>query len=151
MVFSTICGKMSISDDVDLEDLISRPDKLSNADVNSICQEAGMLAVRDNRYMVTGKGMSHTVWHDRNDGKLIVKILDFEKAYANQVKNHDEMEFEHYHWFFSINELFFTFIINLSFINGKLKTNLYLGIEMPKVNFALFVQKVLTYMWSFVF
>ena len=47
---------MSISDDVDLEDLISRPDKLSNADVNSICQEAGMLAVRDNRYMVTGKG-----------------------------------------------------------------------------------------------
>ena len=61
MVFSTICGKMSISDDVDLEDLISRPDKLSNADVNSICQEAGMLAVRDNRYMVTGKGMSHTV------------------------------------------------------------------------------------------
>merc|ERR1719437_343871 len=77
MVFSTICGKMSISDDVDLEDLISRPDKLSNADVNSICQEAGMLAVRDNRYMVTGK--------------------DFEKAYANQVKNNDEMEFEHYH------------------------------------------------------
>merc|ERR1711990_843266 len=62
MVFSTICGKMSISDNVDL---------------NSICQEAGMLAVRDNRYMVTGK--------------------DFEKAYANQVKNHDEMEFEHYH------------------------------------------------------
>jgi len=68
---------MSISEDVDLEDLISRPDKLSNADVNSICQEAGMLAVRDNRYMVTGK--------------------DFEKAYANQVKNNDEMEFEYYH------------------------------------------------------
>merc|ERR1712137_607096 len=77
MVFSTITGKMSISEDVDLEDLISRPDKLSNADVNSICQEAGMLAVRDNRYMVTGK--------------------DFEKAYANQVKNNDEMEFEYYH------------------------------------------------------
>ena len=28
MVFSTITGKMSISEDVDLEDLISRPDKL---------------------------------------------------------------------------------------------------------------------------
>ena len=24
-------------------------------------------------------------------------ILDFEKAYANQVKNNDEMEFEYYH------------------------------------------------------
>ena len=24
-------------------------------------------------------------------------ILDFEKAYANQVKNKDEMEFEYYH------------------------------------------------------
>ena len=31
----------------------------SNADVNSICQEAGMLAVRDNRYMVTGKGKNY--------------------------------------------------------------------------------------------
>lgn len=97
MVFSTICGKMSISDDVDLEDLISRPDKLSNADVNSICQEAGMLAVRDNRYMVTGKGMSHTILNVQNDRELTYVFSDFEKAYANQVKNHDEMEFEHYH------------------------------------------------------
>lgn len=77
LVFSTITGKMSLADDVDLEDLVSRPDKLSNADCNSICQEAGMLAVRDNRYMVTSK--------------------DFELAYANQVKNTDEMEFECYH------------------------------------------------------
>ena len=45
MVFSTICGKMSISDDADLVDLISQPDKLSNADVNFIFQEVDMLAV----------------------------------------------------------------------------------------------------------
>ena len=44
-----------IGDDVDLEDFISRPDKLSNGEVNSIFQEAGMLAVRDNRYMVIEK------------------------------------------------------------------------------------------------
>ena len=48
MVFSTICGEMSISDDADLVDLISRPDKLSNADVNSIFQEVNILAVGTN-------------------------------------------------------------------------------------------------------
>ena len=92
---------MSISDDVDLEDLISRPDKLSNADVNSICQEAGMLAVRDNRYMVTGKGKysrdENSQSQESHTHTQANEILDFEKAYANQVKNHDEMEFEHYH------------------------------------------------------
>merc|ERR1719145_210304 len=44
MVFSTICGKMSLSDEVDLEDYVSRPDKISAADISSVCQAAGMVA-----------------------------------------------------------------------------------------------------------
>jgi hypothetical protein len=33
---------MNLSEEVDLEDYVSRPDKISNADIAAICQEAGM-------------------------------------------------------------------------------------------------------------
>jgi 26S proteasome regulatory subunit T3 len=75
LVFSTITTKMNLSDDVDLEDYVSRPDKVSGADINSICQEAGMQAVRENRYIVLAK--------------------DFEKGYKITVKK-DEQELEFY-------------------------------------------------------
>ncbi|KRY74557.1 26S protease regulatory subunit 6B [Trichinella pseudospiralis] len=75
LVFNTITSKMNLHEDVDLEDLISRPDKVSGADINSICQEAGMLAVRENRYMVTAG--------------------DFEKAHK-RVMRRDEMVFDFY-------------------------------------------------------
>lgn len=52
LVFNAITSKMSLDEDVDLESLVSRPDKISAADINSICQEAGMLAVRNSRYMI---------------------------------------------------------------------------------------------------
>lgn len=41
---------MNLSPEVDLEDYVARPDKLSGADIASICQEAGMHAVRKNRH-----------------------------------------------------------------------------------------------------
>ncbi|EHY65691.1 26S proteasome regulatory subunit T3 [Nematocida ausubeli] len=53
MIFTTITNKMSLSNEVNLEGLVSRSDKLSAAEINSICQEAGMLAVRNGRYMVS--------------------------------------------------------------------------------------------------
>uniref|UniRef100_A0A914Z5P2 AAA+ ATPase domain-containing protein n=2 Tax=Panagrolaimus TaxID=55784 RepID=A0A914Z5P2_9BILA len=75
LVFSTITGKMNLSDEVDLEDFVARPDKISCADINSICQEAGMRAVRENRYVVLTK--------------------DFDTAYKNVVKK-DVNEFDFY-------------------------------------------------------
>ncbi|VDN26903.1 unnamed protein product [Cylicostephanus goldi] len=75
LVFSTITSKMNLSDDVDLEDYVARPDKISGADINAICQEAGMHAVRENRYVVLTK--------------------DFEKAYKNVIKK-DQNDFEFY-------------------------------------------------------
>merc|ERR1711953_818751 len=75
LVFSTITSKMNISEEVDLEDFVARPDKISGADINSICQEAGMQAVRENRYVVLTK--------------------DFEKGYKNNVKK-DETEHDFY-------------------------------------------------------
>lgn len=93
LVFSTITSKMNLSEEVnvalqhkkrkfniepfqvDLEDYVARPDKISGADINAICQEAGMHAVRENRYIVLPK--------------------DFEKGYKNNIKK-DESEHEFY-------------------------------------------------------
>jgi len=75
LIFSTITAKMNLSDEVDLEDYVARPDRISGADINAICQEAGMHAVRENRYIVLPK--------------------DFEKGYKNNIKK-DESEHEFY-------------------------------------------------------
>jgi len=39
LIFATITGKMNLSEDVDLEDYVARPDRISGADINAICQE----------------------------------------------------------------------------------------------------------------
>jgi 26S proteasome regulatory subunit T3 len=75
LVFQTVTSKMNLSEEVDLEDFVSRPDKISAADISAICQEAGMQAVRKNRYVVLPK--------------------DFEKAYKKVVKKRDT-EFDFY-------------------------------------------------------
>merc|ERR1712180_97143 len=75
LIFSTITTKMNLSDEVDLEDYVARPDRISGADINAICQEAGMHAVRENRYIVLPK--------------------DFEAGYKNNIKK-DESEHESY-------------------------------------------------------
>lgn len=53
LIFQTVTSKMNLSEDVDLEQYVSRPDQISAADIASICQEAGMKAVRKNRYVIT--------------------------------------------------------------------------------------------------
>ena len=74
LVFQACTAKMNLSDEVDLEDYVARPDKINNAEIASICQEAGMLAVRKNRYVILPK--------------------DFEEAYKNVVrKASDSFEF----------------------------------------------------------
>ncbi|XP_041981083.1 26S proteasome regulatory subunit 6B [Aricia agestis] len=75
LIFSTITAKMNLSEEVDLEEFVARPDRVSGADINAICQEAGMHAVRENRYIVLPK--------------------DFEKGYKNNIKK-DESEYEFY-------------------------------------------------------
>ncbi len=52
LIFQVVTGQMNLSDEVDLEDFVSRPDKISGAEIAAICQEAGMQAVRKNRYVV---------------------------------------------------------------------------------------------------
>jgi 26S proteasome regulatory subunit T3 len=75
LIFQVCTSKMNLSEEVDLEDYISRPDKISGAEIHSICQEAGMQAVRKNRYVILPK--------------------DFEKGYKANVKG-NATDFEFY-------------------------------------------------------
>lgn len=75
LIFQVCTAKMNLSEQVDLEDYVGRPEKLSAAEIHSICQEAGLHAVRANRYVILPK--------------------DFEKAYKNNVKRSDQ-DYEFY-------------------------------------------------------
>ncbi|RVD91855.1 26S proteasome regulatory subunit 6 [Tubulinosema ratisbonensis] len=55
LVFNAITQKMSLDKDVNLEDFVNRPDRISCAEINSICQEAGLLAVRNSSYIIKQK------------------------------------------------------------------------------------------------
>ena len=72
LVLTTITNKMTLSDDVVLEEFVNRADSLSCADLNSICQEAGMLAVRASRYMILQEDFENAYSKviDRKDHKL---------------------------------------------------------------------------------
>merc|ERR1712050_718516 len=52
-IFNIHTGKMTLSEDVDLEEYITGKDKLSGADIKAICTEAGLLALRERRMRVT--------------------------------------------------------------------------------------------------
>jgi 26S proteasome regulatory subunit T3 len=55
LIYQTVSQKMNLSPEVDLEDFVARPEKVSAADIAAICQEAGMQAVRRNRYVILSK------------------------------------------------------------------------------------------------
>ena len=69
MVFQAATSKMNLADDLDLEDYVNRSEKISAADISSICAEAGLQAVRENRYVILAK--------------------DFDAAYKKAVSNRE--------------------------------------------------------------
>ncbi|KAK9329469.1 P-loop containing nucleoside triphosphate hydrolase protein [Lipomyces starkeyi] len=54
-IFQIHTGKMSLGDDVDLEEFVGAKDELSGADIKAICTEAGLLALRERRMKVTAQ------------------------------------------------------------------------------------------------
>jgi len=51
-IFGIHTGRMTLADDVDLEEYILSKDDLSGADIKAICTEAGLLALRERRMKV---------------------------------------------------------------------------------------------------
>merc|ERR1719281_1941057 len=52
-IFGIHTGKMTLADDVSLEEYIQSKDDLSGADIKAICTEAGLMALRERRMKVT--------------------------------------------------------------------------------------------------
>lgn len=52
-IFNIHTGKMTLSDDVNLDEYIMSKEELSGADIKAICTEAGLLALRERRMKVT--------------------------------------------------------------------------------------------------
>lgn len=52
-IFQIHTGRMSLSEDVDLEEFVMAKDELSGADIKAVCTEAGLLALRERRMRVT--------------------------------------------------------------------------------------------------
>jgi len=52
-IFRLHTSRMSLAEDVDLEELIMAKDDLSGADIKAVCTEAGLLALRERRMRVT--------------------------------------------------------------------------------------------------
>ena len=74
LIFQACTSKMNLAPEVDLEDYVSRPERVSAADVSAICAEAGLQAVRHNRYTILA--------------------ADFNKAYRKVVKKQDTGEWK---------------------------------------------------------
>jgi len=53
-IFNIHTGKMSLADDVNIEELIPSKNDLSGADIKAICTEAGLLALRERRMRISG-------------------------------------------------------------------------------------------------
>ena len=51
-IFNLHTSKMSLTEDVDLEEFIAQKDDLSGADIKAICSEAGLMALRERRMRV---------------------------------------------------------------------------------------------------
>jgi 26S proteasome regulatory subunit T2 len=56
-IFQIHTSKMTLSDDVNLEEFVATKDELSGADIKAICTEAGMLALRERRMKVSQADM----------------------------------------------------------------------------------------------
>eukprot|EP01025_Chloroclados_australasicus_P024586 TRINITY_DN24660_c0_g1_i1.p2 TRINITY_DN24660_c0_g1~~TRINITY_DN24660_c0_g1_i1.p2 ORF type:complete len:448 (+),score=103.76 TRINITY_DN24660_c0_g1_i1:84-1427(+) len=52
-IFQIHTGKMSLADDVNIEEFVMAKDELSGADIKAVCTEAGLLALRERRMKVT--------------------------------------------------------------------------------------------------
>jgi len=70
-IFQIHTGKMTLSDDVSLEEFVMTKDDLSGADIKAICSEAGLLALRERRMKVTQadfKKAKEKVLYRKNEG-----------------------------------------------------------------------------------
>ncbi|GJD07089.1 26S protease regulatory subunit 4 [Galdieria sulphuraria] len=70
-IFQIHAAKMTLADDVNLEELVMTKDNLSGADIKAICTEAGLMALRERRMKVTQddfRKARENVLYKKNEG-----------------------------------------------------------------------------------
>jgi len=70
-IFQIHTSKMTLSDDVNLEEFVMTKDDLSGADIKAVCTEAGLLALRERRMKVVQqdfKKAKEKVLYRKNEG-----------------------------------------------------------------------------------
>uniref|UniRef100_A0A915PQM8 AAA+ ATPase domain-containing protein n=2 Tax=Filarioidea TaxID=6295 RepID=A0A915PQM8_9BILA len=70
-IFQIHTSRMTLADDVDLDEFIAAKDELSGADIKAMCTEAGLLALRERRMRVTMddfKKSKENVLYRKNEG-----------------------------------------------------------------------------------
>ncbi|KIM33574.1 hypothetical protein M408DRAFT_310025 [Serendipita vermifera MAFF 305830] len=70
-IFKLHTSRMSLADDVDLEEYVAAKDDLSGADIKAVCTEAGLLALRERRMRVNKVDFSaarEKVLYRKNEG-----------------------------------------------------------------------------------
>lgn len=70
-IFQIHASKMTLAEDVNLEELVMTKDNLSGADIKAICTEAGLMALRERRMKVTQddfRKARENVLYKKNEG-----------------------------------------------------------------------------------
>lgn len=70
-IFNIHTSRMTLGDDVDLEEFVMAKDDLSGADIKAVCTEAGLLALRERRMKVLGddfRKAKEKVLYRKNEG-----------------------------------------------------------------------------------
>ncbi|RKP14496.1 ATP-dependent 26S proteasome regulatory subunit [Piptocephalis cylindrospora] len=70
-IFNIHTSRMTLADDVDLEEFVMAKDDLSGADIKAVCTEAGLLALRERRMKVMGEDFrkaKEKVLYRKNEG-----------------------------------------------------------------------------------
>ncbi|EJW79393.1 26S protease regulatory subunit 4 [Wuchereria bancrofti] len=70
-IFQIHTSRMTLANDVDLDEFIAAKDELSGADIKAMCTEAGLLALRERRMRVTMddfKKSKENVLYRKNEG-----------------------------------------------------------------------------------
>ena len=70
-IFQIHTSKMSLADDVDLDEFVMTKDDLSGADIKAICTESGLLALRERRMKIMQadfRKAKEKVMHKKKEG-----------------------------------------------------------------------------------
>ncbi|KAI4739324.1 26S protease regulatory subunit 4 [Aureobasidium sp. EXF-12298] len=94
-IFTLHTSKMSLAEDVDLEEFINQKDDLSGADIRAMCSEAGLMALRERRMrvnMADFRQARESVLKTKSEGEPEA-IEELEKCIRAEMESHEQIAY----------------------------------------------------------